>query len=200
MWFAARDVAFENPVTEDMTQTMLVRMGIVAADGNAADAEQMRAQRRGDAAVPRSRPLARDDAAAHGRPAVHRSLGVPHVRVGRRRACPTTSSSPATAGGASSCGASAPTRRRTSTTCAPRSPRCATARSSASRATSIAGHRGDRHAVGRRARAVARREPRELRQAGDAARSSTRSHRNRARAPRSSKGSTRLDDRRSQAA
>jgi hypothetical protein len=33
MWFAARDIAFENPVTDDMTQTMLVRMGIVAPDG-----------------------------------------------------------------------------------------------------------------------------------------------------------------------
>ena len=33
MWFAARDVAFDHPVTDDMTQTMLVRMGIVAADG-----------------------------------------------------------------------------------------------------------------------------------------------------------------------
>ncbi|GIU85152.1 MAG: hypothetical protein KatS3mg008_1927 [Acidimicrobiales bacterium] len=28
MWFAARDVAFENPVTEDQTQLMLERMGI----------------------------------------------------------------------------------------------------------------------------------------------------------------------------
>jgi hypothetical protein len=33
MWFAARDIAFEAPVTEDMTQTMLVRMGIAAPDG-----------------------------------------------------------------------------------------------------------------------------------------------------------------------
>jgi hypothetical protein len=33
MWFAARDIAFEEPVTEDMTQTMLVRMGIAAPDG-----------------------------------------------------------------------------------------------------------------------------------------------------------------------
>jgi hypothetical protein len=33
MWFAARDIAFESPVTEDMTQTMLVRMGIAAPDG-----------------------------------------------------------------------------------------------------------------------------------------------------------------------
>jgi hypothetical protein len=33
MWFAARDIAFEAPVTEDMTDTMLVRMGIVAPDG-----------------------------------------------------------------------------------------------------------------------------------------------------------------------
>ena len=28
MWFAVRDLAFENPVTEDMTQVMLERMGI----------------------------------------------------------------------------------------------------------------------------------------------------------------------------
>jgi len=33
MWFAARNIAFDDPVTEDMTQTMLVRMGIVAPDG-----------------------------------------------------------------------------------------------------------------------------------------------------------------------
>jgi hypothetical protein len=33
MWFAARDIAFEDPVTEDMTQTMLVRMGIAAPGG-----------------------------------------------------------------------------------------------------------------------------------------------------------------------
>ena len=33
MWFAARDIAFEAPLTEDMTQTMLVRMGIAAPDG-----------------------------------------------------------------------------------------------------------------------------------------------------------------------
>ena len=33
MWFAARDVAFEHPVSDDMTQTMLERMGIVAPGG-----------------------------------------------------------------------------------------------------------------------------------------------------------------------
>jgi hypothetical protein len=33
MWFAARDVAFEHPVSDDMTQTMLERMGIVSAPG-----------------------------------------------------------------------------------------------------------------------------------------------------------------------
>jgi len=43
MWFAARDVAFEHPVTEDMTQAMLVRMGIVAADGTPPTPEQARA-------------------------------------------------------------------------------------------------------------------------------------------------------------
>src|SRR5690349_9810062 len=33
MWFAARDIAFEHPVTDDMTQTMLERMGIAAPGG-----------------------------------------------------------------------------------------------------------------------------------------------------------------------
>ncbi len=42
MWFAARDIAFENPVTEDMTQTMLVRMGIVPADGKPPTPEEIR--------------------------------------------------------------------------------------------------------------------------------------------------------------
>ena len=42
MWFAARDIAFEDPVTDDMTQTMLVRMGIVAADGKAPTPEEAR--------------------------------------------------------------------------------------------------------------------------------------------------------------
>jgi hypothetical protein len=42
MWFAARDIAFENPVTEDMTQTMLVRMGIVPADGKPPTPEVVR--------------------------------------------------------------------------------------------------------------------------------------------------------------
>ena len=49
MWFAARDIAFENPVTEDMTQTMLVRMGIVPADGKPPTPEEIRAQRGSDA-------------------------------------------------------------------------------------------------------------------------------------------------------
>src|SRR5439155_3277558 len=42
MWFAARDLAFENPVTDDMTQTMLVRMGIVPADGKSPTPEEVR--------------------------------------------------------------------------------------------------------------------------------------------------------------
>jgi len=43
MWFAARDVAFEAPPTEDETQTMLKRMGIVQPDGSAPTPAQMRA-------------------------------------------------------------------------------------------------------------------------------------------------------------
>ena len=33
MWFAARDIAFENPVTEDQTQLMLERMGFTGTPG-----------------------------------------------------------------------------------------------------------------------------------------------------------------------
>ena len=36
------DIGFENPVTEDMTQTMLVRMGIVPADGKPPSPEEIR--------------------------------------------------------------------------------------------------------------------------------------------------------------
>lgn len=44
MWFAARDIAFENPVTEDQTQLMLQRMGIGGAPGGPApDFAAMRA-------------------------------------------------------------------------------------------------------------------------------------------------------------
>ena len=42
MWFAARDIAFENPVSEDMTAQMLVRMGIVPADGKPPTPEEVR--------------------------------------------------------------------------------------------------------------------------------------------------------------
>jgi hypothetical protein len=43
MWFAARDIAFDAPVTEDMTQTMLVRMGIAAPDGKPPTPEEAQA-------------------------------------------------------------------------------------------------------------------------------------------------------------
>jgi hypothetical protein len=51
MWFAARDIAFENPVTEDETQTMLVRMGVIPPGGTAtpdpaAAVRRMAAERR----------------------------------------------------------------------------------------------------------------------------------------------------------
>jgi hypothetical protein len=42
MWFAARDIAFENPVSDDMTQTMLERMGIAPAGGKPPSAEEAR--------------------------------------------------------------------------------------------------------------------------------------------------------------
>jgi hypothetical protein len=42
MWFAARDIAFEAPVSDDMTQTMLERMGIVQAGGTPPTPEEAR--------------------------------------------------------------------------------------------------------------------------------------------------------------
>jgi hypothetical protein len=42
MWFAARDVAFEHPVSDDMTQTMLERMGIVSPGGKPPTPEEGR--------------------------------------------------------------------------------------------------------------------------------------------------------------
>jgi hypothetical protein len=43
MWFASRDVAFENPITEDQTQVMLERMGISQpGSGGAPDPELVR--------------------------------------------------------------------------------------------------------------------------------------------------------------
>jgi hypothetical protein len=45
MWFAARDIAFEEPVTEDQTAVMLERMGISSGYGAAApDPERIRKQ------------------------------------------------------------------------------------------------------------------------------------------------------------
>jgi hypothetical protein len=44
MWFAARDVAFENPVTEDETSRMLERMGLSSGGSNAPDPERIRRQ------------------------------------------------------------------------------------------------------------------------------------------------------------
>jgi len=43
MWFAARDIAFERPVTEDETQRMLVRMGVASPGGGQPDVAAMRA-------------------------------------------------------------------------------------------------------------------------------------------------------------
>ncbi len=42
MWFVARDIAFENPVTEDETRRMLVRMGIGPTSDSAQQMERRR--------------------------------------------------------------------------------------------------------------------------------------------------------------
>jgi hypothetical protein len=43
MWFAARDIAFEAPLTTDQTETMLVRLGARPADGRQLTPEEVRA-------------------------------------------------------------------------------------------------------------------------------------------------------------
>jgi hypothetical protein len=43
MWFAARDIAFDNPVTEDETQRMLGRMGVAGPSGGQPDLAAIRA-------------------------------------------------------------------------------------------------------------------------------------------------------------
>jgi hypothetical protein len=43
MWFAARDVAFEAPPTNDETETMLIRLGARPANGREPTAEELRA-------------------------------------------------------------------------------------------------------------------------------------------------------------
>jgi len=54
MWFAARDVAFENPVTEDQTATMLARMGIPTpgAGGGGVDMAKIREQMMANRVLP----------------------------------------------------------------------------------------------------------------------------------------------------
>jgi hypothetical protein len=42
MWFAARDIAFEHPVSDDMTQVMLERMGIAPQGGKPPTPEEVR--------------------------------------------------------------------------------------------------------------------------------------------------------------
>ena len=48
MWFAARDLAFESPDVEDMTELMLFRLGVTAAPGAALpDPEEVKRRQRG---------------------------------------------------------------------------------------------------------------------------------------------------------
>ncbi len=44
MWFAARDVAFEHPVTEDETARMLERMGLAGGGSTVPDPQKIRRQ------------------------------------------------------------------------------------------------------------------------------------------------------------
>jgi hypothetical protein len=52
MWFAARDIAFDNPVTQDQTEFMLARMGIGAKKSDAPDVSGARKQMLGEQTFP----------------------------------------------------------------------------------------------------------------------------------------------------
>ncbi len=52
MWFAARDLAFENPVTQDQTAVMLERMGLAGKGGAAPDFAAMRAEAKANRSLP----------------------------------------------------------------------------------------------------------------------------------------------------
>ena len=132
MWFAARDVAFEHPVSDDMTQTMLERMGIVAPGGKPPTPEEVRRNAEAMRRFPdldlslemmlrRMIGLVLIEVSAF-----HTFAWAEEVLLGRRPRCRRRR-------GRRARELRAPTRPRTSSTCAPRSPRCAIARSSASR-------------------------------------------------------------------
>ncbi len=52
MWFVARDIAFENPVSEDQTAAMLARMGIDTRPKSPAQVEQLRDAARNQRVLP----------------------------------------------------------------------------------------------------------------------------------------------------
>jgi len=57
MWFAARDIAFEHPVSADQTATLLARMGIPAPGGPMPDFEKIRAAAIASRALPHDIPF-----------------------------------------------------------------------------------------------------------------------------------------------
>ena len=135
MWFAARDIAFDHPVTEDATAAMLARMGIGTGPRTAADmARHAPGGRGGPGPARRHRLHPRDARGPHDRPAPHRDLGLPRVRLGRGRAVATPTWWRGRERRPAWWPTSARTRPRTSTGCAPLCRRCVTAPGSGQRA------------------------------------------------------------------
>lgn len=57
MWFVARDIAFEDPVTKDETQEMLKRMGIIPPTGGMPDLDKLRAMAMANRVLPDDIPF-----------------------------------------------------------------------------------------------------------------------------------------------
>ena len=189
MWFAARDIAFEHPVTDDMTQTMLERMGIVAPDGKPPTPEEAQAAAR--------RCVASPDLDLSLEMMLRRMVGLLFIEVSAFHtfawAEEVLSDRDLVAGdGAPPTLVSYVRADETPARRVPAHRADRDARPHVRRRVGSADprHRGDRHVVGRRARAVARRQPPELRAPGDG-RGRARARSESAAGPKCSKASTR---------
>ena len=177
MWFAARDIAFENPVDRGRDRSD-ARSAWASAPAAGADARSDARGRRGDAPFHDLDLALEMMVAPHDRAAAHRDLGVPHVRVGRGGARPTPTSSPATARRPSSCRYIRADETPHVEYLQDRAHRDARPHVRRRLGQEARRHRGDRHALGRgRSSSRSARDREHAHQADRAARSSTRSRR-----------------------
>ena len=116
MWFAARDVAFENPVTEDQVDVMLARMGIGARASTQTKSTGILCQLSADQMLPDIDPYLESLIQRMTVAAAHRDQRLPHLRLRRRSARRHRAHRGRRPRVAARVATSAPMRRRTSST------------------------------------------------------------------------------------